>query len=62
MKKFKLGQKVLVRKNASFLGQAGAYMIVKVLPNEGGVQKYRVKSENEAFERTISEGGLEAME
>lgn len=62
MTKFHPGQHVMVRPNPSFAGRAGVYRIVKALPFEGGPQKYRIKSEREAFDRIHSESGLDAID
>jgi hypothetical protein len=56
--KFKIGQSV-------FLGSdrrariRDPYRITRVLPTEGGDQKYRVKSAREAHERVVLEGQLD---
>lgn len=62
MAKFQAGQAVHLRANASFAGRTGLYVIVQVLPLEGGAQKYRAKSEREAFDRILNESGLDAID
>lgn len=62
MSKYHLGQTVRVRENVSFAGRAGLYRIVQVLPKEGHGQRYRIKSEQEVFQRTIGESGLDEIE
>lgn len=62
MSRFKPGQHVMVRPHASFAGRPGLYKIMRVLPKENSGQKYRIKSDREAFERILGESGLDAIE
>ena len=57
--KFKVGQSV--RYNASTarrFGSSASFKIVKLLPPEGDLQQYRIKSASEAHERIAKENEL----
>ena len=55
--KFKVGQTVgMVPSLRS--GAKGAYQIVSLRPTEDGTKQYRVKSEDEAYERVVAEDDL----
>jgi hypothetical protein len=61
--KFKVGQSVRFRPRKLTLPAGGrAYMIVRVLPAEGGEYHYRVKSVYERFERMARESELSTLE
>jgi hypothetical protein len=55
---FRLGQSVRLRGRAIYGAAAGPAKIVRVMPNDGGEQQYRVKSEREAHERIVKESEL----
>jgi len=56
------GQTVrLRRKQVVRAAAAGGYKVVRVLPNDGGEQQYRIKSALEAHERVAGRSDLEKM-
>jgi hypothetical protein len=55
--KFKVGQTVGLVPSLRFRNK-GAYQIVSLRPSEDGTKQYRVKSEDEAYERVVEEGDL----
>lgn len=57
--KFKVGQMVdFVPSNRAVPASARSYKILRVLPNEGGEQLYRIKTIAEAYERVARESEL----
>ena len=58
--RFSVGQSLFLLKDLrSATRQAeGIYRVVKVMPNEGRETTYRIKHENEAFDRVVSESQL----
>jgi hypothetical protein len=57
--KFKVGQMVdFVPTNRGVPASARAYKIIRVMPNEGGEQLYRIKTITEAYERVARESEL----
>jgi hypothetical protein len=60
--KFSVGQ--TVRFTSSTVGRPGAggtYKVVRLLPQEGDEQQYRIKSTNEAHERVARESQLDRV-
>ena len=59
MAKFKVGQMVdFLPSSRAIPTSVRSYKVLRVLPNEGGEQLYRIKTINEAFERVAREGEL----
>lgn len=59
MAKFKVGQMVdFMPTNRSVPSSVRSYKVLRVLPNEGGEQLYRIKTIGEAFERVARESEL----
>lgn len=59
MAKFKVGQMVdFMPANRAVPASVRSYKVLRVLPNEGGEQLYRIKTINEAFERVARESEL----
>jgi hypothetical protein len=57
--KFKVGQMVdFVPGNRAVPASARSYKILRVMPNEGGEQLYRIKTVAEAYERVARESEL----
>lgn len=57
--KFRVGQVVDFRPmRASLPSSAREYKILKLLPNEGREQEYRIKTATESFERVVRESEL----
>ena len=64
--RFKIGQSVTYSYGIGGLrlqpsGSGGIYKITQLLPAEGGVQLYRVKSADEPHERVAKETDLERV-
>jgi hypothetical protein len=56
------GQTVrLRRKQVGGAAAAGGYKVVRVLPDDGGEQQYRIKSTLEAHERVARRSDLEKI-
>jgi hypothetical protein len=55
--KFKVGQTVGLVPSLRSRAK-GAYQIVSLRPSEDGTKQYRVKSEDEAYERVVEESDL----
>jgi hypothetical protein len=56
---FQLGQSVRLRARLNYGGSTAAPVkIIRVMPDDGGEQQYRVKSESEAYERVVKESEL----
>jgi hypothetical protein len=55
---FRLGQSVRLRGRAIYGVAAGPAVVVRVMPNEGAEQQYRVRSEHETHERVVKESEL----
>lgn len=59
MAKFKVGQMVDFNPGSRAVAASiRSYKVLRVLPNEGGEQLYRIKTIAEAFERVAREGEL----
>ncbi len=59
MAKFKVGQMVdFMPTNRAVPASVRSYKVLRVLPNEGGEQLYRIKAISEVFERVAREGEL----
>lgn len=57
--KFKVGQMVdFVPSNRAVPASVRSYKVLRVLPNEGGEQLYRIKTITEAYERVARESEL----
>jgi hypothetical protein len=56
--RFKAGQSVYMAASRSQWAVGGRYKIVRSLPIANGRFQYRVKGDNEAFERVVDEGQL----
>jgi hypothetical protein len=56
---FQSGQTVRLSRAVNRLAAVGDYKIVRVLPHEGGEQQFRIKSDQEAYERVVKESDLE---
>ncbi len=57
--KFKVGQMVdFVPSNRAVPASARSYKVLRVLPNEGGEQLYRIKTIAEVYERIARESEL----
>jgi len=59
--KFGAGQRVAVVRASGFAAPTGTYRVVTALPRESGPQQYRVRNENETFDRVMDEIRLEAI-
>ena len=57
---FNTGQSVSFTQTRLFLAP-GAYRVVSALPATDGRVQYRVKSNDEAFDRIVDESNLEAL-
>lgn len=59
MAKYKVGQMVdFMPTNRAVPASVRSYKVLRVLPNEGGEQLYRIKAISEVFERVAREGEL----
>lgn len=59
MAKFKVGQMVdFMPSNRAVPSSVRSYKVLRVLPNEGGEQLYRIKTISEVFERIARESEL----
>ncbi len=58
--KYSAGQRVDVLRGAGFAVPAGSYRVVGALPRGDGPQQYRVRNDNEMFDRIVDEARLEA--
>ena len=56
--KFKVGENVFFMAPMGLPAPAGAYRIVKLLPPNLEEPLYRIRSEHEAYERSVSEAQL----
>jgi hypothetical protein len=59
--KFGAGQRVAIVRSGAFSAPSGVYRIVSALPLERGPQQYRVRNDNETFDRIMDEVRLEAV-
>jgi len=57
--KFDAGQRVSINRSATFQAP-GVYRVVNVMPPNRGQQQYRIRSEDENFDRVMDENRLEA--
>jgi len=57
--RFRPGQTVRLCPGLQRFAAAGAYKIVRALPQSSGEREYRVKSLNEPHERVVRESDLE---
>lgn len=60
--RFKVGQRVLYSQNTFNPRATGPtrFFVVRVLPGDSGRPSYRIKSDNEAYERSAEETQLSA--
>lgn len=58
--KFCAGQRVAVKNMGRITAPPGIYSVIGAMPNGGGPIQYRVKSDDEKFERIVHESRLEA--
>lgn len=58
--KYSAGQRVAVLRGAGFAAPPGSYRVVGALPRESGPQQYRIRNDNEMFDRIVDEARLEA--
>jgi hypothetical protein len=58
---FRIGQTVLLCRASYRLPSVGDFKIVRVLPDEGGQQQFRIKSDPETYERVVKESDLEQV-
>ena len=56
--RFKLGQMVEIMPTTLRAAVTGQYEIIRLLPCNSNDPRYRLKSENEKYERILSEGEL----
>lgn len=59
--KYRIGQRVEFL-NGTLPVAPGTYEVVRLLPSEGGEPQYRIKSEQEAYERVAREDQLGRLE
>ncbi len=59
--RFSAGQRVSILRMRPPFPPDGIYEIVKALPAERGPTQYRIKHQNEAFERVVDEARLEVL-
>lgn len=59
--KFDAGQRVAIVRTAAFAAPSGDYRVVRALPLESGPQRYRVRHNNEAFDRIVDESRLKEV-
>ena len=59
--KFGAGERVAVVRSGGFAAPTGTYRVVTALPRDSGPQQYRVRNENETFDRVMDEIRLEAV-
>jgi hypothetical protein len=58
LQKFKAGQSVELVPNDLRLKSLGTFTVVRAMPNERGIQHYRVKSVKDGHERVVLESEL----
>lgn len=58
--KYSAGQRVAVLRGSGFSVPGGSYRIVGALPRGDGPQQYRIRNDNEMFDRIVDEARLEA--
>ena len=58
LQKFKPGQSVELIPNDLRLKSLGMFTVVRAMPNERGIQQYRVKSIKDGHERVVMESEL----
>jgi hypothetical protein len=58
--KYSAGQRVALMRGVGFSVPAGSYRVVGALPREAGPQQYRIRNDNEMFDRIVDEARLEA--
>jgi hypothetical protein len=56
--KFKAGQTVTVLQSAHILDARGSFRVVCALPEERGVQQYRIKSSTDGHVRVVMESEI----
>jgi hypothetical protein len=59
--KFGAGQRVAIVRSGAFSAPSGSYRIVTALPLDRGPQQYRVRNDNEPYDRILDEARLEAV-
>lgn len=60
--KFGAGQRVSIISAGGFSAPSGMYRVISALPLERGSQRYRVKNDNEVYDRVLEEARLQAAE
>jgi hypothetical protein len=60
--KFSAGQNVTLARRKGNAAQPGPFQIVKVMPLGGRIQQYRVKCQQEPYDRIVEEARLEAYQ
>jgi hypothetical protein len=61
--RYKIGDKVRLNGHRSSLQRAdGAYQVLATLPHEGGALQYRVRNDEERYERIVIEEDLEIFQ
>ena len=59
--RFRAGQRVQVTRANGYGGPSGFCSIVTALPRDAGPQQYRVRGDEENFDRIVEEARLEAV-
>jgi len=59
--RFSAGQRVQVTRAHTFGAASGFCSVLNPLPREAGPQQYRVRGDEESFDRIIDEARLEAV-
>lgn len=59
--RFSAGQRLQVARSNTFGAASGFCSVVNPLPREAGPQQYRVRGDNESFDRIIDEARLDAV-
>lgn len=58
---FHVGDAVLLRRSYQYAAAAGVYRITATLPPSDGQFQYRVRNEEERYERVVAQDRLEAV-
>ena len=58
---FSAGQRVSIMRSNGFAAPAGAYRVVRAMPQGPGSRQYQIRSEGENFDRVVDESRLEAI-
>jgi hypothetical protein len=56
--RFKVGQRVSIRRRHAQLDGSGDYKIIRLMPASEGENQYRVKGNAEPFERVVKESEI----